>query len=175
MSKLSLIVAMARNRSIGRDNRLPWRLSHDLQYFKQITWGKPIIMGRKTFDSIGRALPGRTNIVVTRQPQWRAEGTTVAASLDHAIELARAVARADRRDEVMLIGGASLYQAALARADRLYLTQIQADIAGDAFFPPIEMENWHEVKREDYSASGDNPYDYAFVVLERVASDTLSA
>jgi dihydrofolate reductase len=130
---LALIAARARNGVIGLDNRMPWHLPEDLAYFKRVTLGKPVVMGRKTFESIGRPLPGRLNIVVTRNPDWQAAGVQVAHSLDAALALAAAAAP----EEIMLIGGAELYRQALPQADVLYLTEIDAEFAGDAFFPEV--------------------------------------
>lgn len=166
---LSLVVAVARNGVIGRDNALPWRLPKDLAYFKRITMGFPMVMGRKTFDSIGRPLPGRSNIVVTRQPGWRANGVQVAHSLPTALDMAIAQARQDGRSEVMLIGGAALFEQALPQAERLYLTQVHADVPGDTVFPDYNTAAWQEVEREDHSADDNNPYDYSFVVYNRLS------
>jgi dihydrofolate reductase len=165
MTTLSIIVAMANNRAIGQDNKLLWHLPEDLKYFKRITMGKPMVMGRKTFESIGRPLPGRLNIVVTRQQDWQHDGVRVVHSIDEAMQLAEAQAMIDGIDEVMLIGGAELYKAALPKADKIYLTRVDADIEGDAFFPEIDDAKWKEVSRESFSASDNNPYDYAFCVL----------
>lgn len=138
---VSLIVAMTPERVIGRDNGLPWHLSADLQHFKATTMGKPIVMGRNTYESIGRALPGRQNIVVTRNKTFSADGVTVAHSLDAAVRAAGDV------PEVMIIGGAELYTAAMPLADRLYLTHIQTSIPGDTFFPNVDWEQWRMVQR----------------------------
>ncbi len=162
--KVSLIVAMAENRVIGRDNQLPWRLSADLQHFKALTMGKPIVMGRKTWESIGRPLPGRTNIVVTRDAGYQAEGCTVVHSVDQALEAAAG------SDEVMVIGGANLYQQLLERADCLYLTLVKAAVEGDAWFPEFDMAQWREVGRESHSRDEKNEFDYEFVALERIAA-----
>lgn len=166
--KLALIWAMSRNRVIGRNNALPWHLSEDLKYFKRVTMGKPVIMGRKTWESIGRPLPGRTNIVITRNPDYAVpDGVRVVTSLDAAIDLAEKICLIEGIDEAIVMGGAEIYAQALPRADRLYLTQVHADVHGDAFFPEIDLEQWQELGREDFAASGPNPYDYSFVVLER--------
>jgi len=157
---VSLIVAMAHNRVIGVDNKLPWHLPADLKYFKSVTLGKPIIMGRKTYESIGRPLPGRTNIVVTRNPDWHADGVTVVASLDEAI------AAAGDTDEVMIIGGAEIYGAALQAADRLYVTEVDLAVDGDAFFPAIDPALWREAERDPHAAAGGQP-GYSFVRYER--------
>lgn len=165
---LSLIVAMAENRVIGVNNNLPWRLPNDLRYFKQVTMGKPVIMGRKTFESIGKPLPGRTNIVITRQSDYKGEGVDVVSSLDEAIALGRNIGLINGIDEVMVIGGAEIYAQALPYADRLYLTQVHARIEGDAYFPEIAWDEFSEVGREDFQAEGANPYDYSFVVYEAI-------
>lgn len=164
---LCLVVAVARNGVIGRDNDLPWRLPKDLAYFKRVTMGHPIIMGRKTFDSIGRPLPGRCNVVVTQQTQWHAEGVEVVHSLSEALDLARARAREQGVDQIMLIGGAQLFVPALSMAQRLYLTQVHADVAGDTYFPEFEPGDWDEIEREDCFADDSNPFDYSFVVYNR--------
>lgn len=167
MLTLSIIVAAASNGVIGRDNALPWHLPEDLRYFKRVTLGKPIVMGRKTYESIGRPLPGRTNIVVTRQPGYRADGLRVTASLEEALALAADIAEIDGAEELMVIGGAELYQAALPLAGRLYLTEVHAAVEGDALLPPIDWTAWREVSREFHRAEGANPFDYSFVVYER--------
>ena len=164
----AIIVAMARNRVIGKNNALPWYLPGDLKYFKQVTMGKPVIMGRKTFESIGRPLPGRLNVVITRNPDWQApEGVLVVTSLADALVKAEAQALIEGGDEVMIIGGGQIYAEALPLTERLYLTQVHADVSGDAYFPEVDLDSWQELGREDFSASGHNPYDYSFVVYQR--------
>lgn len=165
--RLAMMAAKAANNVIGRDNNLPWYLPNDLKYFKQVTLGKPIIMGRNTWESLKRPLPGRTNIVITRQADYLAEGGKVVATLDEALELAENVALIDGRDEVVVIGGAQIYELALPRADRLYLTEVHAEVHGDTFFPEIEAGRWREIARDDFKAEGPNPYDYSFVVYDR--------
>ncbi len=159
---LSIIVAMDRNGLIGRDGDLPWRLSSDLKHFKQITMGKPIVMGRKTHESIGRPLPGRDNIIITRNHAYAAEGCVVLHSMQQvsAIYAGR---------EVMLIGGAELYAQTLDMANRLYLTEVHAELAGDTYFPRWSRKDWHEIDRQDFNADEKNEHDYSFVVLERRA------
>lgn len=164
---LAIIVAQAKNRVIGINNKLPWHLPEDLRYFKQVTMGKPIIMGRNTYESIGRPLPGRTNIVISRQPDYSPAGVKVVASLELAIELAESIALIDGAQEAMVIGGAQIYAQALDRADRLYLTEVDAEIEGDAWFPEFSRDKWAEVGREDFQAEGPNPYNYSFIVLDR--------
>ena len=165
--KLALIWAMARNRTIGRNNALPWYLPEDLKHFKRVTLGKPIIMGRKTWESIGRPLPGRTNIVITRDAAFQADGVRVVHSLEQALALAEKICLLDGGDEAIVMGGAEIYALALPHADRLYLTQVHADVEGDAHFPPLDLTQWHELGREDFAAQGPNPYDYSFLILER--------
>jgi dihydrofolate reductase len=165
--KMSLLWAMAQNRVIGRNNDLPWHLPEDLKYFKRITLGKPVIMGRKTFDSIGKALPGRTNIVVTRNPQFAAEGVKTVASIEAARDLCESITETDGPKEAMVIGGAEIFRLVLPMADRLYLTEIHAEVEGDTWFPAFDRNDWQEVARDDFQASGSNPYNYSFVVLER--------
>lgn len=163
MTLLTLIVARARNGVIGRDNALPWRLPEDLQHFKRTTLGAPIIMGRKTWDSIGRPLPGRRNIVVSRNRDLQLEGAEVVGSLEDAQRLCVGV------EQVFLIGGAQLYVEALPSADRLIVTEIDADVAGDAYFPAIDRSKWVEVSRETHHSAA-NGFDYAFVTYERPPS-----
>ncbi|MDX1634744.1 MAG: dihydrofolate reductase, partial [Marinobacter sp.] len=150
------------------NNRLPWHLPGDLRYFKQATMGKPIIMGRKTWDSIGRPLPGRMNVVVSRDPDWQAPaGTVKAVSLDEALKKAEAQAELDGSGEVMVIGGGQIYAEMLPRVDRMYITQVHAEVEGDAWFPEVNWDEWEEIGREDFTASDNNPYDYSFVVYQR--------
>ena len=167
--KLAIIVAQAENRVIGINNNLPWHLPEDLRYFKQVTMGKPIIMGRKTFESIGRPLPGRTNIVITRDGSYQPENVKVVNSLEAARELAESICTIDGCDEAMIIGGAQIYEQALPMADRLYLTQVHAEVNGDAWFPAFQPGDWAEIGREDFDAEGHNPYDYSFIVLKRIS------
>lgn len=166
--QLSLICAMATNRVIGRDNSLPWHLSEDLKHFKRVTMGKCIIMGRKTWESIGRLLPGRTHIVVTSNPNYHAEGIHVVHSIEAAIEFARARCVEDGNNEAFVIGGATLYSAAMPLADRFHLTRVHAIVEGDTALAEFDERNWVEVSRVDYRSDSDNPYDYSICVLERV-------
>lgn len=154
---LSLIVAVAENGVIGRDNALPWHISEDLRYFKQITGGKTVIMGRKTFQSIGRPLPNRTNIVVTRDPAFHPEGVLVARSLDDALSKAG-------DGEAVVIGGSSLFGEVLPRADRFYLTEIHRAYEGDVHFPAWDRSLWRETSRRQV----DGDPGISFVVLERI-------
>lgn len=163
---LSLIAALAENRVIGIDNSMPWHLPGDFKYFKATTLGKPIIMGRKTWDSLGRPLPGRLNIVVSRQAGLTLEGAEVFATLEAAIERADAWAREENAEELMLIGGAQLYELGLAQADRLYLTRVGLDPEGDAFFPEVDEATWRMTSSVEHPASAETP-SYAFEVWER--------
>jgi dihydrofolate reductase len=160
--KISIVVAMAVNRVIGHENRLPWHLPADLKYFKQLTMGKPILMGRKTFESIGRPLPGRTNIVITRNESYTAEGCVVVHSIEAALKAA-----ADS-EEVMVIGGAEFYRQVLPYAGTLYITRVTGEFEGDTFFPELDDAEWHEVERSDFEADEKNPHAYSFVRLDRV-------
>jgi len=158
---ISIIVAMDKKGVIGHEGDLPWHLSADLKHFKAITMGKPLIMGRKTHESIGRPLPGRKNIIMTRSSGFIAEGCTVVLSLDDAFQAAGDV------EEVMIMGGSAIYDQSLARADRLYLTEVHTDVSGDVYFPEFNKSEWVEIEREDHSADDKNDHDYSFVVLER--------
>lgn len=159
---ISHIFAMDQNRVIGKDNRLPWHLPADLAYFKKVTMGHAIMMGRKTFESIGRPLPGRENVVVTRNRSFRAEGCTVLHSLEEVRQFA-----ANRDDGVFVIGGAELFQATLPVADRLYITKIEASFPGDTFYPAFDESQWQLVSYTKGIKDEKNPYDYAFMVYER--------
>jgi dihydrofolate reductase len=163
---LSLIAALGQNRVIGVDNSMPWHLPADFKYFKATTLGKPIIMGRKTWDSLGRPLPGRLNLVVTRQADLQLEGAEVFTSLDAAVERAEAWAQEQGIDEVMLIGGAQLYEQGLPQADRLYLTRVDLSPEGDAWFPAFNEADWKLVSNEKHPALDDKPA-YGFEVWER--------
>lgn len=164
---LSVIVAMSKNRVIGRDNALPWHLPADLALFKRLTLDKPMIMGRKTYESIGRALPGRTSIVVTHQKEWQAESVLVAHSLDDALELAKQDALVRGAAEIMIIGGADLFSQALPLCNRIYLTEVQTELEGDALFPPIAMGQWTCVAQQTHQADEKHAYGFIFMQLER--------
>ena len=168
--KLTIVVAVADNGVIGQKNKLPWHLPADLRHFKSTTMGKPILMGRKTHESIGRPLPGRLNIVLTTQPDYLAEGCRVVHSIDEAIELVEG----EGGDEVMVIGGAKLYEEALPRADRIQLTRVHADFAGDTWFPELEASDWMEIASEQRQADTDNAYACTFVTLERRIEESSS-
>lgn len=168
--RVSLIVAMARNRVIGRAGGLPWRISTDLKNFKRLTVGKPVIMGRKTFESIGAPLVDRPNIVITRNRSYPDDGIFVVENLEAALRTARAFSRITGEPEVMIAGGAEIYGQALPLAERIYLTEVDAEVDGDAFFPELDRTGWLEVSRRTLDASGprdDHPCD--FVVLERLS------
>ena len=164
-SSLALVAAVASNGVIGIDNRLPWRLPDDLKRFRALTIGHAVVMGRKTWESLSRALPERQNIVVTRQPGYAASGADVAASLDDALARARLPA------PVFCIGGGELFREALARAQRLYLTEIDRDFAGDVTFPRWRNGRWKEVARETRRSEGPGAFEYAYVTYERTAPD----
>jgi dihydrofolate reductase len=162
MTKISLIAAMAKDRVIGKDNDMPWHLPADLQHFKKVTLGKPVIMGRRTFDSIGRPLPGRKNIVISRNQQWSHEGVDVVSSPELALELVSDV------EEVMIIGGGNIYQQFLPQADTLYLTFIDLQVDGDTRFPDwLEVADWQQVSHEQPHPDGQNSLAYEFVTLNK--------
>jgi dihydrofolate reductase len=165
---LALIAAVARNGVIGRDNQLPWRLPGELKYFKAVTLGKPVVMGRKTFESLGRPLPGRTNIVITRDRAFAAEGVVIVASVEAALSEADAVARRDGADEIMVIGGAEIYRQTLPQADVLYLTEVQAEVEGDAFFPDYDRTGWALTKREHVEPPSPDNFAYDLCVYRRL-------
>jgi dihydrofolate reductase len=164
--RIALIWAMARNRVIGRHNRLPWRLPVDMQHFRELTSGHPVLMGRKTFESLGRPLPNRTNIVITSDRGYAPNGCLVAHSLDEAI--AMAVPHVPPNDpEIFVIGGAQLYAQMLPRADRLYVTLVETEVEGDAWFPEFDLQAWHETQRDAHPGDAKNPYPCVFLTLER--------
>ena len=158
---ISLIVAASTNNVIGFQGDLPWRLSTDLKRFKVLTMGKPIVMGRKTYESIGRPLPGRQNIVVTRNPDYVAEGCDVVSSVDAAIQAA------GDAEEIMIIGGSHIYEAFLPRAHRIYLTRVQAELEGDAYLPKFNDDDWQETVVEEYTSDESNDHNVIFSILER--------
>jgi len=160
---ISIITAMDDNRLIGKENGLPWKVPADLQFFKKVTMSKPIIMGRKTFESIGRPLPGRRNIIITRDQSFKAEGCDVVFSLESAINAVSDI------DEAMVIGGANIYQQFMPKADRLYLTKISGEFEGDAWFPEINFSEWDLSEKEDHHADEKNETDYSFQVFERIS------
>ncbi len=157
---ISLIVAMSQNRVIGKDGGLPWRLSADLRRFKQLTMGHHIVMGRKTFESIGRILPGRTMVIITRQADFDAHGALVANSLDEALQLSSG------DDEVFIIGGAEIYRQALSLVDRIYMTQVKATVDGDTYLE-LDLEDWTETSNETHCQDDKNEFDFSFNIYER--------
>ena len=159
---VSIVVAMARNGAIGREGGLPWHLSSDLLHFKSITMGKPIVMGRLTHESIGRVLPGRENIILTRNKNYKADGCTVIN------DLSEVMSRSNEFDEIIVIGGAQLYADAMPLATRLYITEVHAEVEGDVSFPEFDRKQWQESEREYFSADDKNEYDFSFVVLKRI-------
>jgi dihydrofolate reductase len=164
MMRLALIVATDESGLIGKDNDLPWHLSADLKYFKQVTMGKPIIMGRRTHESIGRALPGRDNIIITSDIQYQVEDCIVVHSVGQALEQCKEV------DEAMVMGGASLYQQCLPLADTIYLTQVHATLQGDTWFPEWDKDEWILTSEQAHSADDKNEFPYSFRVYQRKAN-----
>ena len=163
-SRISIIAAMAKNRVIGADNAIPWHLPGELKMFKTITMGHHIVMGRNTWESIGRLLPGRTTVVVTRQPDYKLAGAIVASTLDDAI------AACGNDDEIFVIGGAQLYAAALPRANRIYLTEVDAEVDGDTYMPAIDPGQWRAGAVTGHAADDKNRYSYKLTVLDRRAA-----
>jgi dihydrofolate reductase len=157
----TLVVAMARNRTIGRDNQLPWRLPDEIAYFKKVTMGHPIVMGRRTYESIGKPLPGRLNIVVTHDRGYQAPGCTVVGSLEEAWRAA------GNAEEVCVIGGTSLFRETLPIADRIHLTEVEADVEGDTFFPDFDRSQWREREIERHAADARHAYAFRILLLER--------
>lgn len=160
--QLAAIVAMAENRVIGKDNQLPWRLPADLRHFKALTLGKTILMGRKTHESIGRVLPGRPNLIMTRNTDLQVPGAIVVHSLEAALKFVSA------EDEVMIIGGAQLYRELLPQTQRIYMTIVRAELVGDSYFPELDLKEWRQVASEEHEADEENAYAYRFVEWERV-------
>ncbi|NQU82443.1 MAG: dihydrofolate reductase [Parcubacteria group bacterium] len=164
---ISIIAAIGNNNIIGANNSLPWNLPADMQHFQEFTRNKPIIMGLKTFESIGKPLPQRDNIILTRDADYKAPGCKLANSINHAIELAKQCEMGKTSGEVMICGGASVYKQFLPLADKMYLTYIDADFTGDTFFPDFDKSIWKETERQDNKADDINPYDYSFITLEK--------
>ena len=162
--KISLIVAMASNRVIGLNNQMPWHLSADLKKFKKITMGSPVLMGRKTYESIGKVLPGRTNIILSRNPEYRQHGCLVFNDLESALKNA-----CESAEEIFVIGGSDLYEAVLPVADAIYLTIINREFQGDAIFPDIDFNVWSEVAREDIENDPDAAFSYSFLKFEKTS------
>jgi dihydrofolate reductase len=161
---ISFIVAMDENRVIGKDNQLPWHLPEDLKFFKRVTMGHPIGMGRKTHESIGRILPGRENIIITRQPDYQSEGCTVIHSVGDLVEYAR-----KQNEEIFIIGGAEIFKETFEYADRLYITHIHDKFPGDTFFPEFDWSDWDLTSSEQGIKDEKNPYDYEFKIYDRKA------
>lgn len=160
---LSIVVAASTNNVIGKDNQLLWKLPNDMKFFKNTTWGMPVIMGRKTFESLGKPLTGRTNIVITRQPDYAPEGTHIARDLDQAIALAADV---DAR-EAFILGGGEIYRLSLPYTQRIYLTRVHTIIDGDTYFPVIDEKEWDLLSQLDFKADDKHLYDYSFQVWQR--------
>lgn len=162
--KISLVVAAATNNAIGKDGKMPWHLPNDLRHFKNVTWGMPVIMGRKTFESMGKPLPGRKNIVVSRQPGFRPEGAVVVKNLEDALFVAK---EADA-NEVMVAGGGEIYKALFDKAQRIYLTRVEAEPEADTFFPPLHPDQWYLISQQIHEADEKNEYNYSFQLWERI-------
>ena len=160
---ISLIVAASINNAIGKENQLLWHLPNDLKFFKNTTWGGVVIMGRKTFESVNKPLPGRTNIVITKQPDWNAENVEVANSLDDALEKATAL----NFKEIFIIGGGEIYKQSIEIANRIYLTKVHTEIDGDAFFPDLNND-WKMISNRDFKSDEKNKFDHSFQIWERV-------
>lgn len=161
--RLSLVVAASENNVIGKDNKLLWHLPNDLKFFKNTTWGMPVIMGRKTFESVGKPLPGRTNIVITRQEGWNSEKVIVVKSMDEAIEQSSSI---DAR-EAYIIGGGEIYKQSMDLADRIYITRVHAELEGDTFFPVIDTNTFELVSSLPFEADEAHQYAYTFEVWQR--------
>ena len=161
---ISLIVAASINNAIGKENQLLWHLPNDLKFFKNTTWGGVVIMGRKTFESVNKPLPGRTNIVITKQPDWNAENVEVANSLDDALEKATAL----NFKEIFIIGGGEIYKQSIEIANRIYLTKVHTEIDGDTFFPDLNND-WKMISNRDFKSDEKNKFDHSFQIWERVA------
>jgi len=169
--RISILAAVAKNGVIGKNNALPWYLPADLKHFKSLTMGHPIIMGRKTYDSIGRPLPGRTNIVITTQTDFQPPGVTVVHSLEEVLSLEKSNDMSTQNGEYFIIGGAALYRQTIALSQRMYLTEIQHAFDGDTYFPEYDSNEWYEISRERHFANdqpgSESPLEYHFVILER--------
>ena len=160
---ISLVVAVSENNAIGKNNQLLWHLPNDLKFFKNTTWGGVVIMGRKTFESVNKSLPGRTNIVITKQTHWSAENVIVANSVSDAIQKARDL----NFKEIFIIGGGEIYKESMHLADKIYLTKVQTSIEGDTFFPELETEEWRFLSNKDFKSDEKHAFDYSFQVWER--------
>lgn len=167
--RIAIVVAAAENGVIGRDGRMPWRLSSDMKYFRRLTMGKPLIMGRKTFASLTKALDGRDNIVVTRNAEFAADDAIVTHSLEEALQLARKCVELRGTDEIMIVGGAEIYREALGLADRIYLTRVHATPDGDTTFPLTDFSGWCEVEREAGERAEKDDFSFTFLTFDRAA------
>jgi len=165
---IALVVAKAENGAIGQGGDLPWHLRSDMRYFRQITMGKPIVMGRLTFASLGRALDGRVNIVLTRNAAFEATGAVMAYNLEEALDVARKAAAKSGAAEIMIIGGEDVFREVLPQADRIYLTEVHAAPEADTWFPELDMSKWQETSREAHDAGPKDDHAFSFVVLDRV-------
>ncbi len=161
---ISLIVAAAENNSIGKNNQLLWHLPNDLKFFKNTTWGMPVIMGRKTFEAVNKPLPGRFNIVITRQADWKAEGTITATDLHDALLKAKAT----NCNEIFVIGGGEVYEQSMEMADKLYITRVHATLDGDTFFPAIDETQWQQTALQEFASDEKHAYAYSFQTWERI-------
>jgi len=164
---IALVVAIGENGAIGRGGNLPWRLSTDLKYFRKVTMGKPMIMGRRTFESFGRPLDGRLNIVLSRDPNFRPGGVVVASSLSAALDIAREETKRKGVDEIMIVGGDNIFRDVLPKASRIYLTEVHASPEADTWFS-FDREPWREASREDHEPGPKDDHAFSFVVLERI-------
>lgn len=165
--RISIIVAAATNQAIGKDNQLLWHLPNDLRFFKKTTTGHPIIMGRMTYESVGKPLPNRRNIIISRQPDYQAEGTETVHSLEEAIELA-----GQHTEEIFIVGGAAIYALALERTDRIYLTRVAASPEADTFFPEFDEAAWKLVSSEPHPSDEKHAYPYSFLIYDRISPTT---
>ena len=161
---ITLVVAASNNNAIGKDNQLLWRLPNDMKYFKNVTWGMPVLMGRKTFESLGKALPGRKNMVLTRQSKWKAPDVVVVKEIEDAIFLTKEM---DVK-ELMVIGGGEIFRAVFEKANRIHLTRVDGEFEGDAFFPAVDPAAWKLVSKSDHEADSNHAYGYSFQVWEKI-------
>lgn len=161
---ISLVVAAATNNAIGKDGKMPWHLPNDMKHFKNVTWGMPVVMGRKTFESLGKVLPGRKNIVISRQPDLKIDGTVTVKTIEDALF----VAKQTDALEVMVIGGGEIYKTLFDKAKRIYLTRVEAEPEADTFFPSLNPKEWYLVSQKNQEADEKNDYNYSFQVWERI-------
>ncbi|HEV7781755.1 MAG TPA: type 3 dihydrofolate reductase [Chitinophagaceae bacterium] len=161
---ISFVVAAATNNAIGKDGVMPWHLPNDMRHFKNVTWGMPVVMGRKTFESLGKVLPGRKNIVITRQPGWEVAGTIAVQKIEDALF----VAKQTDANEVMVIGGGEIYKTLFDKASRIYLTRVEAEPEADTFFPALDPKEWHLMSQKDHEADEKNAFNYSFQIWERL-------